>query len=290
MTCHFSIRDVTFHASTTGVRIIATTDVACHLWCRLTTHPPRFHKKPSYRRGIWLVNDVRFCFTVFEDNEQYEAGDTLTHTWWKEDWPVCTTKYLYLWGKIAGEACPSTSPLLQYHNDGVDPIPPPPPPEEEWFERYVGVCPGAWTVRLGFWNAQTFTPQVSHDLTRVSLRLYRSGSDPTEIFYCQIHNTVAGKPAGAFLGQTSCPLDDLTLQPGESWIHLYFDPLIPLTAGVMYAIVAWTSNNVSPYAYWRYRPTDNEYPRGTQCYSYDGSTWTIQADADHRFYDWGYRT
>lgn len=290
MACHISVRDIDFHASTAGVRIRVTTDAPSHLWVRLSSQTPRIHKTPSLRRGVAFAEDVRFCFTIFEDNEQYEAGDTLTHTWWKENWPPCTTKWLYVWGMRAGETCVSTTAPFKYHNNGVDPVPPPPPPEEEWFERFVGVCPGAWTVRRFFWNAQTFTPQVSHSLTRVSLRLYRDGSDPAEIFYCQIHNTVAGKPSGAFLGQSTLPQDDLPLIPGEAWIHFYFDPLIPLTAGIMYAIVAWTSNDVLPYAYWRYRATDNLYPRGTQCWSLDGSVWNIIADGDMRFYDWGYRT
>lgn len=290
MTCHISFRDVTFHASTTGVRIIATTDVACHLWCRLTTHAPRFHKKPSYRRGIWLADDVRFCFTVFEDNEQYEAGDTLTHTWWKESWPVCTIKYLYLWGTIAGVPCPSTSPLFKYHNDGVDPIPPPPPPEPELFEHYIGVCTGAVTVRLYYWCAQTFTPQASHDLTHVLLRLYTNGSDPGEKFYCQIQPTVAGLPTLPFYQQQWFLQDELPEIPAETWKQIDFDPVIPLTAGVMYAIVCWTSNNTTPYAYWRYNPAGNPYPRGTRCRSYNGRDWTLYADLDFRFQEWGYPT
>ena len=108
-----------------GVRIVVTTDVASHIFVRLSLKPPWIHKKPSLRRGLWLNDDVRFCFTVFEDNEQAEDGDTLTHTFWKPDWPACTTKWLYLWGKISGEVCQSTSPIFEHHNDGLDPIPVP---------------------------------------------------------------------------------------------------------------------------------------------------------------------
>ncbi len=74
------------------------------------------------RRGVAFAEDVRFCFTVFEDNEQEEAGDTLEHTWWKPSWPVCTTKWLYVWGSRLGEACVSTTAPFKYHNTGEEPV------------------------------------------------------------------------------------------------------------------------------------------------------------------------
>ncbi len=83
------------------------------------------HMQPSIRRGVAFAEDVRFCFTVFEDNEQHEPGDTVEHTWWKESWPVCTTKWLYIWGSRSGEVCVSTTAPFSYHNDGQSPLPPP---------------------------------------------------------------------------------------------------------------------------------------------------------------------
>ncbi|MBA7546994.1 hypothetical protein ES705_39396 [subsurface metagenome] len=127
MPCQISVRDIDFHASATGVRIRVTTDAPAHLFVRLSSKHPWIHKKPSLRRGVAFAEDVRFCFTVFEDNEQLESGDTLEHTWWKKNWPVCTTKWLYVWGKRAGETCLSTTAPFEYHNDGVSPVPPPEP-------------------------------------------------------------------------------------------------------------------------------------------------------------------
>ena len=290
MACHISVRDIDFHPSTTGVRIRVITDVPSHLYLRLSLIKPLIHKQPSIRRGVAFAEDIRFCFTVFEDNEQVEPGDTINHTWWKTSWPACTTKWLYVWGSRSGEVCVSTTAPFQYHNTGIDPIEPPPPPVPELFEHYIGAAPGAWTVRRFFWNAQTFTPQANHDLTHVLLRLYRSGSDPTEKFYCQIQPTLAGKPTLPFLGQAWFLQDELPLIPAETWKEITFDPVIPLAAGVMYAIVCWTSNNVAPYAYWRHQGAGNPYPRGTQCFSYNGTTWTIQAAGEQRFQEWGFPT
>ncbi|MBA7543758.1 hypothetical protein ES705_36098 [subsurface metagenome] len=124
MACHISVRDIDFHPSETGVRIRVTTDVPSHLFIRLSSQVPRIHKQPELRRGVQFATDVRFCFTVFDDNEQNEWGDTLVHSWWLENWPVCTTKWLYVWGMRSGEVCVSTTAPFKYHNDGVAPVMP----------------------------------------------------------------------------------------------------------------------------------------------------------------------
>ncbi|MBA7527947.1 hypothetical protein ES705_20129 [subsurface metagenome] len=124
MPCQISVRDIDFHSSTTGVRIRVTTDVPSHLFLRLSLKKPLVHMKPSIRRGVAFAEDVRFCFTVFEDNAQVEPGDTINHTWWKNNWPVCTTKWLYVWGSRAGEVCVSTTAPFKFHNDGIAPVPP----------------------------------------------------------------------------------------------------------------------------------------------------------------------
>ncbi len=123
MPCNISVRDIDFQPSDTGVRIRVTTDVPSHLFVRLSLKKPLVHMKPSIRRGVAFAEDVRFCFTVFGDNPQNEWGDTLEHTWWMEDWPVCTTKWLYVWGLRAGEVCVSTTAPFKYHNTGIEPVP-----------------------------------------------------------------------------------------------------------------------------------------------------------------------
>ncbi|MBA7705553.1 hypothetical protein ES703_114384 [subsurface metagenome] len=116
----WSIRDLKQVITPDGYILIAYTDVPCHLYCRMTLEPPRIHKKPSYRRGLSIADDVRFCFTVFEDNEQTEAGDTTTHTFVKEPWPVCETRWFYFHGTIGGDESPSTTPFFEKHFEGVD--------------------------------------------------------------------------------------------------------------------------------------------------------------------------
>lgn len=121
---HFSVRDVLYTPSQDSVKIIVETDVPCYLICRQTSEAPHIHKKPVLRRGEWLADDVRFCFTIFTDHYQEEAEEGKIHTFTKPDWPPCTTRWLYFWATIDGEPCVSTSTIFQYHNTyEVPPLP-----------------------------------------------------------------------------------------------------------------------------------------------------------------------
>lgn len=123
---HWFLKDLQYSYLDDGFKLVATTDVPCHLWARMTTTPPRKHALPSYRRGLFLQGDIRFCFVVYEDNEQTEAGDTLIHTWYKSAWPVCETRWFYFIGTQGGAPSVSESPIFQFHFPAPPPEPPPP--------------------------------------------------------------------------------------------------------------------------------------------------------------------
>ncbi len=59
--------------------------------------------------------DARFCFVVYEDIEQEEAGDTFTHTFIWRGWEECQTRYFYFWATSEGEKMLSTSPIFSKH-------------------------------------------------------------------------------------------------------------------------------------------------------------------------------
>lgn len=166
MTCHISFRDIDFSPSETGVRIRVYTDVPCHLYCRLTTEKPEIHKIPVFRRGIFIQDDIRICFVVYEDNDQYEAGDTLIHTWYKTNWDVCVTKYMYFWGSINGEVCVSTSPIFDYHNTGESPVPVP-----RVLDRYTSLEPQYVNVTASnVWQTIDISHLVDENATGVIIQ------------------------------------------------------------------------------------------------------------------------
>jgi hypothetical protein len=74
------------------------------------------------RRGIQFAEDIRFCFTVFKDLDQDEAGDTFTHTFELQDWEVCQVKYFYFWGYVGAEVCSSTTAIFEIHRKAEDMI------------------------------------------------------------------------------------------------------------------------------------------------------------------------
>ncbi len=197
MPCQISVRDIDFHASATGVRIRVTTDAPAHLFVRLSSKTPWIHKKPSLRRGVAFAEDVRFCFTVFEDNEQNESGDTLEHTWWKKDWPVCTTKWLYLWGSKSGEVCQSTTAPFSYHNTGIDPVPPP-----RMLNTYTSVEPNMiWNGGGLYWTTRHMAKMVDENAKAVLLHGFHYG--PTTF-----RQTGCRKPGAAGRFTASSPGSD----------------------------------------------------------------------------------
>lgn len=127
MPCYISWRIQTATADEFGVHITAITDVPSHCWLRLSHQEPWVHKKSSNIRGLKLMDDLRFCFTAYDDFEQIEAGDTTTHTWLFSPafWPYCTTNWYYFWGSQGALTCISTSPFFSFHNQYSLPGPTP---------------------------------------------------------------------------------------------------------------------------------------------------------------------
>ncbi len=111
----FSVRDVQSSKQLTGYIIVVTSDVPCHLFMRWTIENPRTHIDPELKRGAYFPARVRFCFVEYKDNEQQEAGDTLTHTFIKLGWPECQTRYFYFWGTMGGQDMVSDTPIFWLH-------------------------------------------------------------------------------------------------------------------------------------------------------------------------------
>ena len=228
MADHISIRDVKFSRSPEGVKIVVTTDVPCVLYCRLTIHEPWIHKKPSLRRGVQFAEDVRFCFTVFEDNLQDEVGACLIHTFWKEDWPICTTKWCYFWGTIDGVACVSTSPFFKYHNVMEEM---PMLKELSYYDSDLS----AYDLVYGLYHWSTgFTSPIDCKLYFIIMRMTAYGVPPTTTVYIK-HADALHKPVGPILAETDFDPTELTDWP--RYLHKFIElPHIDLEAGREYRI------------------------------------------------------
>lgn len=121
MSCFISFREYTATPLEVGAQVILITDVASHCTIRWTETAPLTHKKTALIRGLPLKDDIRFCFVVYDDLEQDEPGDTLSHTFTFPDWVICQTRYFYFFGSVSGESCVSSSPFFHFHNKGLPP-------------------------------------------------------------------------------------------------------------------------------------------------------------------------
>ncbi len=147
--CYISIRDVKAYRITGGVKLVVTTDIACHLFMRWSLVPPQAHTVPLLRRGLYMHGDRYYCFVAYHDNEQQEAGDTIEHSFIKVPWVVCECRYFHFWGMVGLDVCVSNSPCFMLHLEEEAP-----PQVHEylscWHNRHLVSNHGTWsTARNG---------------------------------------------------------------------------------------------------------------------------------------------
>jgi len=112
---HWALKDIHQQVTRTGVEIKVFTFQPCHLWMRWTIVEPQEHLIPVIVRGLPVHSDKYFCFVAYHDNEQAEGNDTYVHTFLKEPWAHCETRWFYFHGRMGGERSPSTSAIFKKH-------------------------------------------------------------------------------------------------------------------------------------------------------------------------------
>lgn len=281
---HWYIRQIVQELTATGYRIYIITDVPCHLWMRWTTTEPRTHKIPVLRRGLYLHADVRICFVTYEDNEQEEPGDTILHTFVKEPWPVCETRWFIFWGTVDGKEIPSTSGLFSKHR--VAPIVPLLKWDWPFDIQYADIVylddhygeiwhpPQDFKLK-GISVPLSYHPDFDTPASRALMRLYR---DP-----------ICLTTHGELLAETEIDLTALPEYPDYAW---YFFPFysIPVTFAhdYLYSMVG-EQNGPSPY---RFRLMKSPDPSGpvavnfTRSMIYDGEDFPRCTDEAHPFKLW----
>lgn len=232
---HWALLDLQAEVLVDGYKFTATTDVPCHLFCRMTKVPPRKHVLPSARRGIYLQGDIRFCFVVYEDNEQEEAGDTLSHTWLKSNWPVCETRWFYFVGTQGGTPSVSETAIFKFHFWGG----PPPEPERLAFARFFNVY-GA-TTALGHLVAlaQVFWADTASKISNVFL--FTKNNDSYNVVISIRHVDDNDLPLLPDLDAIVINLSDGVLVGGSDAYPVYkhIAPLpVNISGGAHYAVVA----------------------------------------------------
>ncbi len=156
---------------------------------------------------------------------------------------------------------------------------------EQKFEYYEGVAI-YYSILADRWYAQTFTPQVAHDLTRAELRLRRNANNLGNMTL-SLRLTSASLPTGGDL--VSKALDSDIIPYDGSFHIISFDlPYAGLQVDTMYALVfrcpgadasdemRWSATGAGAYA------------RGNYCRSDDaGSNWDNYDPTDGYFAEYG---
>lgn len=148
--------NLTYILTASGYRIITTTNIPVHQFLRWTITPPQKHVKPVIMRGTVAGTYIDQCFVVYYDIEQVEPGDTFTHTFIAEPWPVCQTRYFYFWATKLAQLMPSASPIYEKHRTAPTYTPicysTPNPGNSRWSPSYC--THGSYAIR----PCATFTP------------------------------------------------------------------------------------------------------------------------------------
>ncbi len=143
------------------------------------------------------------------------------------------------------------------------------------------------SVYDNLWEAQTFTPTITHRITSVKLKLYRIGSPGT--LTVGIRDTSSDVPIGTDLTTGTTDGDSVTTDGAGEWVEITFTSSYLLIANTMYAIVARaTSGYANNEIHWLAVSGSPTYSGGTDCYSSNsGSSWTKVTNWDDMFEEWG---
>jgi len=159
---HWALKDITYEVTATGVQIKVFTFQPCHLWLRWTLTYPQEHSIPVIRRGLPIHSDKRFCFVSYHDNEQAEGDDTYIHTFLKEPWAHCETRFFYFHGRMGGERSKSTSCIFSYHRVQ--------PEVATLIIEHDPAYSGAARLYTDAFYGNTFQPPYDFKLTKIEVR------------------------------------------------------------------------------------------------------------------------
>lgn len=112
---HFAILNLSYVDTGSGLGVLIVSSVPCHMYLYWTKYKPDIHLHAYFERGLISKESAKYCFVGWHRNEQNEEGDTLFHTFIKEPWEVCETRYMTVRAKISGAWSPSCSPIFTKH-------------------------------------------------------------------------------------------------------------------------------------------------------------------------------
>lgn len=150
-------------------------------------------------------------------------------------------------------------------------------------DYYVTAATGSVSVYGVNWVAQTFTPDISYEISGVQLKVLRVGNPGT--FTVSLRATLAGVPTGADLVSGTKGGNDFSTYSTGEWESIAFTADYALTAGTVYAIVVRaTTGDANNYVNWRGTEGAGDFADGQRCNSANsGVAWAASATWDMQF-------
>jgi len=248
----------------TGYKIVIQTDIDCHLWMRWTTIKPQEHFTPTIKRGMVFNLKKYFCFDAYTDNEQEEAGDTTEHTFIKEPWPSCQTRFFYFHGEISGVASKSTTPIFEKHRVA--------PAEPTLIIDHDYPLLASNILFSNDWYGNTFMPPYDFRLSKIAVRHCQYGEDVCTLGRLDLREEPFADSVAPTLIETSITtLPALPRHPLSVFVEYNFSNQLVL-AGVRYSFFAigCTTRYSQPY----YRLVDgNATGPGAGCHRWRYRQW-----------------
>ena len=245
-----------------------------------TKDPFWVHKTSLLRRGLPTMQAARYCFVNWHQNEQEEEGDTLVHTFIKEPWLHCETRWFTFRAKVDLEWLPSVGPIFEKHR--VAPALP------VLKQAHQTPLEGAAGCTRDCQNAQSFTPQQDFALILLSLPLRRRSVDADGIWHIQLRTNDGNHPSEEVLWETTMDVEVMPIYPDWQWFTFPVSS-VPLLTDVPYWIVTFRTDYTY---YWLYPhimgDTGDLYPRGEYLMrSTPVGSWTGHGQRfDHGFRTW----
>jgi hypothetical protein len=137
-------------------------------------------------------------------------------------------------------------------------------------QQQTNTAGGGTAVNCMFSWAQTFTVGAGRSGNLDQVDLFLAGG-MTLALTVQIQTVASGAPSGTALATESVSAASVPDDAG-AWISIAIDPVVPVTAGTQYAIVATISGCPSDEEYGWFRSSSDVYAGGSAYYT-AGSTW-----------------
>lgn len=279
---NFSIRSLEQILIKGGYQIVITTDIPCHLWLRWTNLEPWTHLRTEIVRGLPILKDPYYCFDVYWDIEQVEAGDTYYHTFIWEGWEVCYTHWFYFHGNIDTKAVVSTSCLFKKHYPDIIGEQP------TEFEHYYNASDSMGGLLGDNIEAQSFDPQFNQLLTHINIKLKVNkpyAPDGDIYIVLELVEDFEGEPTGTVLAAKARGFKAPVGWSDYGW-QRFILAATPLTAFTPYWIrVRQIPRGFIEQSGWWLETNANPYPRGYHMTSLNwGGTWGLDPNNCDAFF------